>query len=168
MADTTITDDSNFASENKPGIPSTLNVLTILTFIGSAFELFNSVKNFFYGTEALQQLEDSQEKLATAPAWARKLAGPEVIELARKSLENRVPILILELVAITLCVYGAIEMRKLKKQGYILWLVGELLPIISILIFAGALIFQTVAAIFFIFPLIFIILYTTQRKNLIN
>jgi len=167
MADTIIT-DSNFASENKPEIPSTLNVLTILTFIGSALELYNSVKNFLYGKEDLQRLEDSQEKLATAPAWVKKLAGPEVIELARQSLENRVPILILELVAITLCVYGAIEMRKLKKQGYMLWLAGELLPIASILIFAGTLIFQTLGAIIFIFPLIFIILYTTQRKNLVN
>jgi len=168
MTDTNINDSLNFPSENKPEIPSTLNVLTILTFIGSAVELYNSLKNFFYGQEALQKLEDAQTKLEDAPAWARKLAGPEVVELAHKSLENRVPILILELVAIALCVYGAIEMRKLKKQGYILWLAGELLPIISILIFAGTLIFQTIAAIFFIFPLIFIILYTTQRKNLIN
>jgi hypothetical protein len=168
MADTIIPDSLNFAEENNPRLPTALNVLTILTFIGSGLELFSSIKNFLTGQEALQRLEDSQEKLATAPAWVRKLAGPEVIEFTRKSLENKVPILILELVAIALCVYGAIEMRKLKKQGYMLWLAGELLPIISLLIFTGALIFQTLAAIIFIFPLIFIILYTTQRKNLIK
>ena len=154
--------------EEKPKIPSGINVLTILTFIWCAYECYSAIKNFFGGEKALQQLEEAQTKLESAPAWAKKMAGPEVMEVVRKGLENKVPILIIGLLATGLCVYGAMEMRKLKKQGYIFWLIGEILPWISMLIFIGPVIFSTFIGYFIIFPILFIILYTVQRKHLIN
>ena len=82
-----------------------------------------------------------------------------------KAIDNKIPIIAINLVGIALCVFGAIEMRKLKKQGYFLWLIGEVLPIIATSIFLPVF-FNTVFAYFLIFPLLFIILYTVQRKNL--
>ena len=152
----------------KPKIPTGINVLTILTFIWSAYECYSAVKNFFSGQKTLEQLEQSQEKLATAPDWAKKMAGPEVMEMVRKGIENKIPILVIGLLGTGLCVYGAIEMRKLKKQGYSFWLIGELLPWVSSLIFIGPVIFSTFVGFFVIFPILFIILYTVQRKYLIN
>ncbi len=151
----------------KPKLPTGLNVLTILTFIGSAWELYSTLNNFLGGKKALAEMEKAQEKLAEAPAWARKLAGPEVQEMMQQGLDNRVPILIIGLVAISLCFYGALQMRKRKKEGYILWLVGEVLPFVGTAIFIPAF-FNTVFIYFAIFPLIFIILYTMQRKHLTN
>jgi len=154
--------------ENELKLPSGLNVLTILTFIGCAFELFSDVRNFTNGSENLAKLEDAQSRLENMPSFARKLAGPEALEIARKGVENRVPILIIALVSIGLCLFGAIEMRRRKKQGYALWLVGELLPVISAFLFIGSLFFQSLFVWFLIFPVVFIILYTSQRKYLIN
>jgi hypothetical protein len=62
------------------------------------------------------------------------------------------------------------QMRNLKKQGYLIYVIGELLPILSFAIFIGfgglfggiAMMFST------LFALLFIILYTTQRKYLVN
>jgi tryptophan-rich sensory protein len=79
-------------------------------------------------------------------------------------------IMILALVGIALCFYGAMQMRNLKKQGYLIYVVGEILPIISFAIFVGfgglfggiAMIFSTLIA------AVFIILYTLQRKHLVN
>ena len=167
MADLTQSNDFLKPGE-KPRLPTGINVLTILTLIWSAYECYSAVKNFFGGQKALEELEQSQEKLASAPEWARKMAGPEMMEVVRKGLENKVPMLIIGLLSVGLCVYGALEMRKLKKQGYTFWLIGEILPWISTLIFVGAVIFKTVIAWFMIFPILFIILYTFQRKHLVN
>ena len=155
----------NFDEAVKPKLPTGLNVLTILTFVGCAWELYSTVNNFIGGKKALEEMEKAQEKLAEAPAWARKLAGPEVQEMMLQSLNNKVPLLIIGLIAVTLCFYGALQMRKLKKEGYFLWLVGEILPFIGSVIFVPAL-FNTLFIYFSIFPLLFIILYTVQRKHL--
>jgi hypothetical protein len=128
--------------------------------------LYNAVSGFLGGKEALEKIDKAQEKLADAPAWAKKLAGPEVREMLEKSLDNKKPILIIGLVGIALCFYGALEMRKMKKQGYILWLIGELLPVFGAIFFIGSIFFQTIYVYFMIFPAIFILLYTLQRKNL--
>ncbi len=159
-------DTQNFSEENK--LPSTLNVLTILTFIGCAFELFSQVKNFFSGTEAIEKVRKAQENMDQMPAFARKFVGPEVLEMMQKSFDNKVPLFIIGLLSIGLCTYGAIEMRKLKKQGYALWLAGEILPVVGSIIFIGLILFKTIFIYFMIFPIIFIILYTTQKKYLIK
>lgn len=151
----------------KSKLPTGINILTILTFIGSAWDLYSNVNNFIGGKKALEELEKAQEKLADAPGWAQKMAGPEVQEMMQQALNNKVPLMIIGLVAIGLCVFGAIQMRKLKKEGYFIWLAGELLPFVSALIFMPAL-FNTIYIYFSVFPLLFIILYTIQRKHLVN
>lgn len=156
----------NFGEAGKPKLPTGLNVLTILTFIGCVWELYNNIKTFFGGKKALEEFEKAREQLAEAPEWAKKLAGPEMHEMMIQGLDNRVPIFIIGMAATILCFYGALQMRKLKKEGYILWLVGEVLPFVSVLIFMP-IFFQTVLVYFSIIPVIFIILYTMQRKHLI-
>lgn len=113
----------------------------------------------------MEELEKAQEQLAEAPGWAKKMAGPDVMEMMQQALDNKVPLLIIGLVAVGLCIYGALQMRKLKKEGYFMWLSGEILPFISAAIFMPAL-FKTIYIWFAIFPVIFIILYTLQRKHL--
>ena len=75
--------------------------------------------------------------------------------------------MLLTLVGAALCLWGALEMRKLKKQGFILWVAGEFLPVIGVLIIIGAGIFAGFALIALIFPIVFLILYGVQRKNLV-
>ena len=167
-ADNTSNDVLNFADNKEAKLPSMLNVLTILTFIACAFELFGDIKNFFSGKENLARLQDAQSKMAEAPSWAKNFAGPDVMEMTQKAIDNRVPILIMALVSVSLSLFGAAEMRKLKKQGYQLWLVGELLPIVTSFIFIGTSFYHTIFAFGLIVPLIMIIFYTSQKKYLVN
>jgi hypothetical protein len=167
MNQDTTKDVLNYDEQNVPKLTTGLNVLTILTFIGCAYELYSTVNNFVSGRKALEDFEKSQEKLADAPAWAKKLASPEVHEVMVKSLDNKVPLIIIGLVSIALCVYGAIEMRKLKKQGFTFWLIGEILPYVGVVIFIGGVFFKTFLVYFTIIPVIFILLYFFQRKNLV-
>lgn len=156
-----------FDDRPKPKLPAGLNVLTILTFIGCAWEVYNNIQNFIGGKKALEEFEKAQDKLAEAPAWAKKLAGPEVHEMMVQGIDNRIPLFIIGFIGTILCFYGALQMRKLKKEGYLLWLVGEVLPILGAIIFLPVF-FKTIFVYFLIIPVIFIILYTVQRKNLIN
>ena len=152
--------------QNK--LPSMLNVLTILTFIGCAIELFFGSLNFIKGRKNLDDLEELQSsgKLDDAPEFMKKMAGPEALENARLAYENRIPLFVIMLVGVSLCIYGAIQMRKLQKNGYYMWLIGELLPIVGTLIFIGIGFFTGTTGFFLIFPLLFIILYTTLLKHL--
>ena len=86
----------------------------------------------------------------------------------RKAATNKLPILVVTLIGAILCILGAIDMRKLKMQGYYMWLIGELFPVIATVILLGMASISGWTAYFgYAFLLLFIILYTTQRKYLI-
>ena len=161
------TADIDFNAGEKPVLPSGLKVLTILTFVGCAIGFISSIWTYVNAEKSYRQLVEAQDKMADAPAWAKGMMGPDMLEMSKRSMENKLPLLILGLVATALCLYGALEMRKLKKQGFILWLVGEVLPILAGIIFLGIGIFKGFALIGILFPVVFIILYLAQRKYLI-
>ena len=158
--------DQHNNGRGKEKLPTSLNVITILTFIGCAISLYSTITNFMAGNEALVQFEEQQQKLNGTSSWAGRFLSPEAHEMLAKSLENKVPLCIIGLISIALCIYGAIEMRRLKKQGYYLWLTGEILPYIGFVVFVGTVFFQTIYFYFMIVPLLFIILYSLQRKHL--
>ena len=157
----------DFAEGGKPTLPSGLNILTILTFIGCAIGFIGGIYSYMTAEKSYKTLLDMQSKLDTVPPMMRKMMGPEALEMTKKSMDNKLPILLLTIVGVALCLYGAIEMRKLKKQGFILWLAGEVLPIIGIVIFLGIGTFAGFGLFFLLVPLIFIVLYLVQRKHLI-
>ncbi|WP_290792519.1 hypothetical protein [Flavihumibacter sp. UBA7668] len=153
--------------EEKKKLPTMLNVLTILTFIGSAIMLISiPISKFFIGF-AKKAMED--------PATMERMSDKEIAEMEKgvrvfDLMEaNATPIWIVTILGAALCVYGAIQMRKLKKDGYFIYLVGEILPIIGFAIILGFSNYFTTTSSYFSnlgIPLLFIILYTTQLKHL--
>jgi hypothetical protein len=151
--------------EEPRKIPDTLNVLTILTFIGCG--IFWCLA--FFGFIRAQALYDSavanQARMESMPDWLKGMQGPDPVGTALASLNNKVPIFLLTTVAYALCTYGAIQMRRLKKSGFTFYLVGELLPLLTGYLFIGA---STVTGSRLVFSLLFIglfiILYATQLK----
>ena len=156
----------------RPVLTTGLNVLTILTFIGSIIQLGGSLFNYMNAQKMYDQKDKLLEQMKSdeVPAFAKNMMGdPAHFEqMLTKSYENRLPILIVSLVAVALCFAGALQMRKLKKQGYMLYVIGELLPFVSMIAFIGA--FSLSGIGFYVgacIALLFIILYTTYRKNLV-
>lgn len=152
----------------EPGkMPGMINVVTILTFIGCAIALYFQYYGFAHAQETYDTVVASQDKLDQVPAMFKKMMGPDPIGVARRSLDNRTPILLLGLVATGLCIYGAIEMRKLKKIGFWIYSIGEILPILTTCIFVGTAAFTPLILGFTLFfTALFIILYATQLKYL--
>lgn len=153
----------------KPTLPGSLNVLTILTFIGCAIGFISSGYSYLTSKKTYETMRETIEsgKMDDAPKWARSMMSPEALEVYKKMNENKLPILILGLVATSLCLYGAIEMRKLKKQGYTFWLIGELLPFATTVLFIGTAAFSGFGLLAALIPIVFIILYTVNKKHLI-
>src|ERR1700750_173506 len=98
----------NWKEEPKK-MPDMLNVLTILTFVGCGLFGLLAIYNFFNVEKSYQRMLEMQSKLDQMPAYMRKFMGPEMVEVTRKSMENKVPILVLTIVSFGLCIYGALQ-----------------------------------------------------------
>ncbi|MBY0346831.1 MAG: hypothetical protein GTN67_15055 [Hydrotalea flava] len=147
-----------------------LKVLTILTFIGSGIAILSGIYQYINAEKSLAAMEKlmNSPDFAKLPDFAKSFYSPEAMELMRKAATNKLPILVVTLIGAILCILGAIDMRKLKMQGYYMWLIGELFPVIATVILLGMASISGWTAYFgYAFLLLFIILYTTQRKYLI-
>ncbi len=165
--------DSISVSEfDKPKLPTGLNVLTIFSLVGCAFQLISSVWGFFSAEKTYNERDKVLEQMNNPdmPAFAKNMMGkPEdFIATVTKSYENRLPILLLSLVAVALCIYGIMQMRKLKKQGFLFYTIGELLPFVTMALFIGTFAMTGIGFIFIAaIAVLFILLYAVNRKHLV-
>ena len=164
MADLNPTSNTENWLEEPKKLPSMLNVLSILTFIASGLGVISLIVFSLHPKKSYDQAVENQDKMDQLPDILKKIMGPNPVEVARRTYENHIAIIIMGLLAAGLCVYGAIQMRKLKKIGFTIYAVGELLPIVTVLVFIGAIGFGGPIAIlgYFVFPVLFLILYATQ------
>ena len=154
---------------DKPKLTKTLNILTILTIIGSAIFLISvllmptctgfSKKMMAKAAESGQQMSPKDmEKIREANAQL------EIVE------KNMIPYIAINVLGAGLCLFGAVMMRKLKKDGYWLYIAGQVLPWVGNILVLGVAYFtgQMMNTLFMLMiTLLFIVLYTTQCKNLI-
>lgn len=167
MADINPSSQKDNWLEEPRKLPDTLNVVTILTFIGCGVGFLFSLAGYLFAQSGYDQAVKAQENIDKVPSFLRSMQGPDPVGAARAALDNKLPILLLSLLALGLCLYGAIQMRRWKKAGFTFYLIGELLPFLSAYLFIGA---STLTGFTFFFGLcltaVFIILYATQLKHL--
>ncbi len=172
MSNSNTNPDSINADFDKPGLPSGLNILTILTFIGSGVQLLLVV----FGFVNAQKSYDEKDKVISTvnneevPGWVKAMmpSAENYEKMVTQSLDNKIPLLILGLTALILCIYGAIQMRSLKKSGFPIYLAGQLLPFVTTPIFIGFFVFTGFTFILLnSITILFILLYLTQRKHLV-
>jgi hypothetical protein len=143
-----------------------LNVITILTFIGSGLAIVFSVLGFVNAQANYDKMLATRDQLDKAPSFMKAFIGPDPVGAAQKNLDNKLPIFLIGMVSAILCIYGAVMMRKLKKTGFSIYLIGEIvLPFLSIFLFLGiSLMGSLTIGIAIFFPLLFIIMYASQLK----
>ena len=143
-------------SVQQEGLPGILNILTILTMIGSAVGLIGS---FFTGMGCkVLEMDTVVDKMK-----------PEELAMLTATCENQTILMISGIVGGVLCFVGAIMMRQLKQQGFIVYLAGQILPIILGLIALSDVMFNDwKSGIGYAITLLFIGLYNSQRKYLIK
>ncbi len=160
----------NEMDENK--LPSTLNVLTILTFIGSGLAIIIAALTpwlmKFSKSFIDKALSDESAVAKLSPKQLDDMRkSNEMFELVSKNFSITIPVTIICAVA---CIVGAVMMRKRKKDGFVIYTVAELLPLVVSLILMGTAQFTGMLSMIAAFglPLLFIILYSVQRKHLNN
>jgi hypothetical protein len=156
-------------SDGKQVIPSGINTLTILTFIGSGLSLVivgltPFLNKLFLGF--MEKARTSGSEL-TAKQIEDMEKGKALLELTSA---NMIPLMVIGFVSIALCVLGAVWMRKLKKDGFWIYVGGELLPVVGNFILLGTDQFTGVSSVVMAvaIPLVFIALYFRQMKYLVN
>jgi uncharacterized BrkB/YihY/UPF0761 family membrane protein len=165
-------DTLNHSDFDRPSLPPGLNVLTILTFIGSGIQLLFVIFGFLRAQSQYDEKDKVLESIKSGemPGWVKSIMpDPANYEMMlTKNLENKIPMLLLGVVAVFLCVYGAMQMRKLKKSGFTIYLVGQLLPFATTALFVGFFMFSGLMFILgCAITVLFILLYLTQRKHLV-
>jgi hypothetical protein len=152
----------SYTTENAP--PVGINILTILTFIGSAVQVLGAVFNYFmlaYSVKSMEKVESLQRQ-----PRMKEFGGFFKWSYAStlRQYEHRTEMLIIVSIAALLCIYGALQIRKLKKQGFSFYTAGELLFPITTFVLID---FWSSVFSFFVATL-FIVLYSLQRKVLIH
>ncbi len=169
MTQESTTDVLNFGENAKSKLPQGLNVLTILTFIGCAIFGLLTLLMPFINKFLLGFLDKAASK--GDEISAKKLAEMEKTKAAIElSQQNMIPLISIGIIGIILCFIGALWMRKLKKDGYWMYLAGEIAPLIASFFIMGTSQYTGIMSVIIGVgvPLTFVILYTMQRKYLIR
>ena len=89
------------------------------------------------------------------------------IEITKNAYENRYLLLISGLAFTTMCLIGALQMRKRKKTGFTIYTIGELSPILISAVIYGFSLFESFLVLFSsVIAILFVILYATQLKHM--
>ena len=161
------TDPIEYDDQGKAKLPTGLNVLTILTFIGCAFwgllTLFLPML-YNFGLRMIEKAKSSGQEISE-----KQMAEFEKSKATIESgLQNMIPLMAIGLAGIILCFVGALWMRKQKKDGYWMYIAGEIAPILGSVFIVGTSQFAGVSSIIIglVIPIVFVVLYTMQRKYL--
>jgi hypothetical protein len=170
MNQTTNVHGNDLFDQQPKGLPGMLNVLTILTFIGCGLAYLGGIYNLYTTSQyesQMAQMQEAQDQIGDEGMAADMMKAS--IEMFEKTYEYRYIIFISTILFTTLCLIGALQMRKLKKSGFMLYTIGELAPIVLTAALIG---FSLAGGLMIVFSsiiaVIFVILYATQRKYLVN
>jgi hypothetical protein len=146
-------------------LPQGLNILTILTIVWCSISGIITLLMPWFMKFMMNIMDKAAEGKDLS---AKKL---EEMEKSRHAFEilqaNLIPTLIIGIIGVALCFVGAIMMRKFKKDGFWIYVAGQVLPIIGSLALLGTSQFTGVTSyVFAAIPFLFIYLYSRQLKYL--
>jgi hypothetical protein len=163
MADTQDTLDSEI--QKGPTKRTTfVTVLCILSFIAIGTTLLSNLISIATYSVADQEMiaemmEDSMDQMGDS-------AGSGFLEsifsTSMEAMEYQIPLAIVSIIAQLFCLFGCLQMWKMKKMGFYLYLVGEWAPAIVTMVLLGAF-FGIIGA---IVPIIFSVLYGLNVKDM--
>jgi hypothetical protein len=161
------TDNLSDFDQQTTKLPQMLNVLTILTFIGCGIGYIFALATPGIMKWSLKMMDKAKSSgVELSPKEIEEMEkGREAINLA---MQNMTAIIIVSIVAISLCLLGAIWMRKYRKDGFYIYTLGELAPIATSFIFMGSKAYGDTSQIVMgiVIPVLFVVLYATQLKYL--
>lgn len=147
--------DYNQAQSPQEERPTLLTVLCILTFIGSGLTILSSLMNLIITPSTnVEELESAVDQLEEGSFLHSFMAS------SMESMEYIFEFSVAGLLGSALCLFGAIKMWNLSKQGFYIYSVGAVISPVMILALMGGI--MGISSI--IFPAIMIGLYAINLK----
>jgi hypothetical protein len=146
------------------GRPTFLSVLCILSFIGNGLGIIQGLFIWMMSGFYARLFSGLSKSLKT---------GQSEMNIVEKVLNGLSWWAISIVIGSLACLAGAIIMWKLKKSGYFLYIIGQILPLLGLLFFflgsipgpktGGSMIFVLFSS---IFPIAFIVMFGLNQKHL--
>lgn len=145
-------------------IPQGIKVLSILTYVGSGMQILGSVFNYFMSAYSVKQLEAMKEMEKQPSLQGMSSFFKWSTDATLKQYEYRLSLLLVSVVSAVLCIYGALQMRKLKKQGFVIYSIAEFTFPLVTTVLTGF-----VSGVFgLLVAVLFVILYAVQQKHFVS
>jgi len=143
--------------------PPFLTVLCILSFVGIGIAIISSIINAFQIESSVDQLLQTQEQLNNSGVNFGSFDS-----YAANLTQWGVLVYSFNIFASLILLVGVLLMWNLKKVGYYIYIIFELLPLILSIVFLGFGNFiTTITFVFgFIFSLAFVIMYGVNLKHM--
>jgi uncharacterized membrane protein len=167
----------DLTNDIKHGRPKLLSVTCILTWVACALLLISSLSGLMTQSPE-KQLEQIEQMRKISPEAAEKM---EAAIAADNGGAKKIMTTLLNVLAIALCAFGAVQMWNLKQTGFYFYLIGEVLPYIGLLIAGtdamaaasalagsfGSAVIGIVITVLIIFDAVFIVLYAVNLKYMV-
>jgi hypothetical protein len=147
--------------------PKFLNVLCILSYIGTGLGVIMGIYHLATagaaqaGVAMLDSMSSSNNSMSSVPGMDSMMAGAIAAAKYVYVLAG------VEIATNLLCLFGVLQMSKLKKMGYYLYVVGQLTAIIVPIVLVGfGGLFGGIMIAMAIFPIAFIIMYGVNLKHM--
>lgn len=150
----------------KEKLPEMLNVITIMTLGYSSMIFISSTINLFIGK---QFIEEIQTTLADNSQEIEKIENPFLLQLFNTGMDALDNFPILNLITLSVAVISitaAFLMRKLKKNGFFIYVLATFIEIGGPIYILGAGISAGIVIAGSVFSILFIILYGVNLKHL--
>ena len=142
--------------------PTFLTVICILSFIGVGFVVISNIVALIGGGVSKAIMESTEEVMQ---AMETVEEVPIVGESVTKIVSNASTMAAINIIAALVVLVGVLMMWSLKKTGYYIYIVGEIAPVIALIVLGGLL--GGFMAIFSSFiAILFIILYGLNVKHM--
>jgi len=155
-----------FSEENSfHEVPKMINVLSILTFVGSGLTILVAILVYFIAPFIRSTNEKNMELINSQGGSGNEIID-NMMESSIDALNYMEEIYLGYFITAILCITGAFLMRKLKKLGFYIYSIATIISISVPFYFLGF----GLASLNYIFPIIigitFIILYGVNLKHL--
>lgn len=177
-----MTDMNTAGATTAPKRPTFLTVLCILTFVGCAWGLYTNFTGYFAvkasadamsesSAQLSEQMNAAMDSVATSNNMTpeeREMAGKlgEALSGAAGNPAGIATTALVQGIMCILCLVGALMMWNLKKTGFYIYTLAQVVTIAAPFIWVGGLGGGLVGILGAIFPIIFIILYALNLKHM--
>lgn len=160
-----MTDTLDMQESPETGRPMFLTVLCILTFIGAGIGILTSIWGALTLETTIANLEASEGAFGSLGSSFEGMMSKQAENMRKWGMLNH----LINVFGNIFCLLGALWMWNLKKNGYYVYVIGQIVPLVATFVLLGGSgmgMFAGLAFIGALFPIAFIIMYGVNFKYL--